>query len=80
MTTPWLSDEEVADLCDGLIQPAAQIRYIEREYGIKCKRKPSGKPVVMRTDLEPKERKAANEAGFRGPNVTALRARFSRGG
>lgn len=38
---PWLSAEEIADLCEGLTQPAAQARFLAK-LGIEAKRKPSG--------------------------------------
>lgn len=55
LAAPWLSPEEVADLCEGLTQPAAQARYLKRTLGIECKRKPSGALLVFRNQLEPKE-------------------------
>lgn len=53
--TPWLSQEEIDDLCKPLTQAVAQARYLKREYGIECKRKPSGDLVVFRHQLEPKD-------------------------
>lgn len=55
LTTPWLSPDEIADLCDGLTQAAAQARYLKKAFGIECKRKPSGALLVFRNQLEPKE-------------------------
>ncbi len=52
--TPWLSPDEVADLCEGLTQPAAQLRYLKRTFKIEAKRKPSGALLVFRHQLEPK--------------------------
>lgn len=52
--TPWLSADEVADLCEGLTQPAAQARYLLRTFKIDAKRKPSGALLVFRHQLEPK--------------------------
>jgi len=54
LTTPWLSPEEIADLCDGLTQAAAQARYLKKAFGIECKRKPSGALLVFRYQLDPK--------------------------
>jgi hypothetical protein len=51
--TPWLSSEEVADLCEGLTQPAAQLRYLKRTFNIDCRCKPSGAVLVFRHQLEP---------------------------
>jgi hypothetical protein len=48
---PFLSDAELAALCDGLEQPAAQLRYLKR-LGLHVERKPSGRPLLMRSELE----------------------------
>jgi hypothetical protein len=50
-TLPFFADAEVARLCDGLEQAAAQIRYLKR-LGLKVERKPNGRPLLMRTELE----------------------------
>jgi len=69
--TPWLSPEEVADLCKPLTQASAQARYLKREYGIVCKRKPSGDLVVFRHQLEPK---APHQQARPQPNRSAYLA------
>lgn len=53
MTTalPFLSDAELAGLCDGLVAPAAQIRYLQR-LGLLVQRKPNGRPLLLRSELE----------------------------
>ncbi len=48
---PWLSDDEISDLCAGLKQPAAQVRYLRR-LGLWVREKPNGRPLVMRADIE----------------------------
>ena len=48
---PFLSDAELAALRDGLEQPAAQLRYLKR-LGLHVERKPSGRPLLMRSELE----------------------------
>jgi len=48
MTTPFLSDLEIADFCDPLTQPAAQVRYLRRQ-GLEVKVKPNGRPLVSRS-------------------------------
>lgn len=70
MSTTWLSAEEVADLCDGLAQPAAQARYLKRAFNIDAKRKPSGALLVFRYQIEP----AAPQQSRPQPNRTALLA------
>lgn len=49
---PWLSAEEIADLCRPLTQPAAQSRFLKDVFGIQAKRKPDGSLLVMRTQIE----------------------------
>lgn len=44
---PYFTDAEVADMCEGLTQPAAMIRYLRR-LGLKVDRKPNGKPLAWR--------------------------------
>lgn len=48
---PFLADAEVAALCDGLERPAAQLRYL-RGLGLHVERKPNGRPLLMRSELE----------------------------
>ncbi len=47
----YLSDEEIADLCAPLVQPAAQVRYLQR-MGLTVAKKPNGRPVVVRSHAE----------------------------
>lgn len=77
--TPWLSDEEIADLCDGLKQSAAQARYL-RHLGITVREKPNGRPLVMRAEVERLAgpiTKTPN-TGKREPNRIGLVATFKR--
>lgn len=48
---PFLSDAELQALCEGLEQPAAQLRYLQR-LGLHVARKPNGRPLLMRSELE----------------------------
>lgn len=48
---PFLSDAELQDLCAGLEQPAAQVRYL-KGLGLHVERKPNGRPLLMRSELE----------------------------
>lgn len=79
MTTlpPWLTDEEIASLCDGLIQPAAQARFL-RHMGLTVRFKPNGKPLIMRAEVEALGTPAAKPTQKRGPNRDALVATFAR--
>ncbi len=49
--TPWLSRKEIDDLCDPLVQKAAQCAYLH-SLGLIVKRKPNGSPLVMRSNVE----------------------------
>ena len=78
MTMPWLSQEEVDDLCEPLKQHAAQLRYIRRQ-GIAARTKPNGAPLVMRSHLEEvmsPAKKKQKPVKFE-PNVEGLRLAFS---
>jgi hypothetical protein len=59
---PWLSPEEISDLCEGLTQPAAQIRYLKRVLNITAARKPSGTVLVFRHQIEPKDAKSSRSS------------------
>ncbi len=47
----YLTDNEIADLCKPLVQPAAQVRYL-RQLGLHVEKKPNGRPVVVRAHAE----------------------------
>lgn len=75
-STPFLTDDEIAGLCDPLVAPAAQIRFLRRQ-GLLVSRKPNGKPLLMRSELERvlgAERfgATAQNAGRAQPNRAAL--------
>lgn len=79
--TPWLSNQEIADLCAPLIRPAAQVAYLKR-LGLTVAQKPNGAPLVMRSNMEmvlgsidnAKHAKTAS----REPNKQALMIAFGR--
>lgn len=72
---PWLTNEELDDLCKPLTQAAAQIRFL-RGLGLTVKTKPNGAPLVIRSHFE----QVMNPAGTHkpqlrlGPNRAALLA------
>lgn len=43
-----LSDSEIDDVCSGLRQNAAKVRFLQR-MGLIVRRKPNGRPLVNRT-------------------------------
>jgi len=48
---PFLTDAEIAAMCEPLVLPAAQCRYLERE-GFLISRKPNGRPLLARSEYE----------------------------
>jgi hypothetical protein len=49
---PWLTDDEIHDICDGLTQNAAQVRYLRETLGLTVRIKPNGRPLVLRADID----------------------------
>lgn len=47
----FLTDDEVAQVCAPLVMPSAQLRYL-RSLGALVHRKPNGRPLVARAELE----------------------------
>jgi hypothetical protein len=50
MHAPYFSDAEVDEMCAGLTQDAAKIRYMKRVLGLRVDRKPNGRPLAWRPD------------------------------
>lgn len=48
---PYLTDEEIAEICRPRTQGAAQIRYL-RALGLRVERRADGTPLVWRHHLE----------------------------
>lgn len=67
MTPPYLTDLEVSDMCAGLTQPAAMIRYL-RSLGLRVDKKPNGRPLAWR----PAATAPSAQNDDAAPNVTAL--------
>lgn len=51
MNVPFLTDAEIAAICQPLVMPAAQCRYLTR-LGLIVNRKPNGRPLVARGEFE----------------------------
>jgi len=49
--TPYLTDAEIADICEPLVMPAAQRRFLA-SLGLVVKAKPNGRALVARAELE----------------------------
>lgn len=52
LTRADLTDAEVDALCAGLVQNAAKVRYLREVLKVRCARRPNGRPLVLRSDLE----------------------------
>lgn len=46
-----LSDQEIDQICDGLTQNAARVRYLRR-MGLVVRQKPNGRPLVNRAHYD----------------------------
>lgn len=51
-TRPDLTQAEIDDLCAGLTLPAAQIRYLRETLHLHVQRKPNGRALLLRSELE----------------------------
>lgn len=51
MTAPWLSDDEIDEMCAGVVTNAARARHLRR-MGLTVTAKPNGRPLVMRAHAE----------------------------
>jgi len=81
--TPWYTDQEIDDLCAGLVTNAAKTRHL-RSLGLTVSQKPNGRPLVMRgqaervlSGLQQIQSSAAADQPAR-PNRAALIAAFGR--
>ena len=77
---PFLTDDEVNAICDGLTQPAAMARYLAR-LGLRVHTKPNGRPLVSRANFEtvmagrPSGTPTSRPAADAGAVVALFRAR-----
>ena len=74
--SPHLTDQEIDDICAGLMQYHAMVRYL-RGQGFEVKVKPNGRPLLSRANFEavmagqtpqnaaPSEPRSANIIGLR---------------
>ncbi len=73
---PYFTDAELDEMCEGLTQDAARIRYL-RGLGLRVDRKPNGKPLAWRpTDKPAPAPEAQNDDA--APNIVALQAWSNR--
>lgn len=67
MTPPHLTDAEVDDICAGLRQNFAKVRFLRDRLGLShVDRKPNGRPLVMRAEWERRAGGAAAPAAQNG--------------
>jgi len=64
----FLTDDEVDAICAGYVQNAAKVRFLREVVRVPVKRKPNGRPLVLRADLQPQ---AAGEPGSGRATVRA---------
>lgn len=80
---PYLTDSEIATMCEPLTQPAAQHRHLAG-LGLLVARKPNGRPLVLRSELDrvlgAGRFNSAQPAAHAAPNVAALRAHIQQRG
>lgn len=51
-TPPYLTDDEIAEICKPLVNGAARYRHITTKLGLHAGRKPNGQPLVARSEFE----------------------------
>lgn len=66
-TDPDLSNNEIDRICEGLVQDAAKVRYLEG-LGLRVRRKPNGRPLVNRKHYDAVCGQAAAERGAGNPS------------
>jgi len=71
----YFSDAEVDELCDGLTQYAAMVRYLRR-LGLRVDRKPNGRPLAWRPSEGPgqEQNQPAPANAAPGLNIVGLQA------
>ena len=86
MTTPFLTDAEIMDICRPLTQPAAMVRRL-RDMGFFVKTRPNGWPLISRVNFADvmsgqttPQTTDRPEPERSGPDVQALLDRFKTSG
>ncbi|WP_188074481.1 DUF4224 domain-containing protein [Pusillimonas sp. ANT_WB101] len=74
---PYLTDYEIAAICDPLVMPAAQRRHL-KSLGLLVKEKPNGRALVARSEFERVLGAARmTSAPEIGGDIAALRQRWA---
>lgn len=72
--SPFLTDSEIASICDPLVAPAAQRRFLA-SLGLVVNAKPNGRPLVARGEFDRVligRQPEQSKNGAAQPNRTAL--------
>lgn len=67
MLTAALTDAEIDEICAGLKQNAAKVRYLRDVLKLCVSRKPNGRPLVSRTEWDRRALQAQNTRPANGP-------------
>lgn len=62
-----LTDTEVDEICAGLKQNAAKVRYLRDVLKLCVSRKPNGRPLVSRAEWERRALQGQNARSANGP-------------
>lgn len=76
----FLTDAEVAEICAPLTQHAAQARYLRNVLKLPVRLRPNGKPLVLRGDVEALQAQQTMNGNLPHelPDVAALMKRISK--
>jgi hypothetical protein len=67
--TPDLTDAEIDQICAGLVQNAAKVRYLQG-LGLRVDRRPNGRPLVSRSEWDRRNNSTASSRPANGPKWT----------
>lgn len=67
--TPDLTDSEVDQICAGLVQNAAKVRYLQA-LGLRVDRRPNGRPLVSRSEWDRRNNSVTTNKPANGPKWT----------
>ena len=67
--TPDLTDSEIDQICAGLVQNAAKVRYL-KALGLHVDRRPNGRPLVSRSEWDRRNNSNPHNKPANGPKWT----------
>lgn len=77
---PYLTDNEIAGICEPLTMPSAQVRFMKKKLGLLVETKPNRRPLVARSEFERvlgAGRFDTSEPARQGPNIASIRERWA---